>query len=128
MSTTVEEEEFRRRLRLIMQQFGSVADLAKAVGVSDNAIYKWVSGRGQPSMTSLVSLAQAAGVSGEWLATGHGASAKDPVDISKAEKLSASDIVSLPRDGASPSGSASELRSAQIVASLSFQAEWLRGH
>lgn len=57
------EEEFRRRLRLIMQQFGSVADLARAVGVSDNAIYQWVSGRGQPSMISLVNLTRAARVS-----------------------------------------------------------------
>ena len=63
MSTKVGEEEFRQRLRLIMQQFGSVADLARAVGVSDNAIYKWVSGRGQPSMISLVNLARAARVS-----------------------------------------------------------------
>src|SRR6266446_10288153 len=80
MSTTVgasAEEEFRRRLRLIMQQFGSVADLARAVGVSDNAIYKWVSGRGQPGMISLVNLAKAAGVSVEWLPTGRGAPAKD---------------------------------------------------
>src|ERR1700730_8734656 len=76
MSTTVEEEEFRRRLRLIMQQFGSVADLARAVGVSDNAIYKWVSGRGQPSMMSLVNRATAAGVAAEWLATGRGAPTK----------------------------------------------------
>jgi phage repressor protein C with HTH and peptisase S24 domain len=76
MSTTVVDEEFRRRLRLIMQQFGSVADLARAVGVSDNAIYKWVSGRGQPSMMSLVNLAKAAGVSVEWLATGRGASGR----------------------------------------------------
>ena len=73
MSTTLVDEEFRRRLRLIMQQFGSVADLARAVGVSDNAIYKWVSGRGQPSMMSLVNLSKAAGVSVEWLATGRGA-------------------------------------------------------
>ena len=58
MSTTLVDEEFRRRLRLIMQQFGSVADLARAVGVSDNAIYKWVSGRGQPSMMSLVNLSK----------------------------------------------------------------------
>src|SRR3982074_1764705 len=61
MSTTLVDEEFRRRLRLIMQQFVSVADLARAVGVSDNAIYKWVSGRGQPSMMSLVNLSKAAG-------------------------------------------------------------------
>ena len=34
MSTTIVDEEFGTRLRLIMQQFGSVADLARAVGVS----------------------------------------------------------------------------------------------
>ena len=75
MSTTVgisADQEFCRRLRLIMQQFGSVVDPARAVGVSDNAIYKWVSGRGQPSMISLVNLARAARVSIEWLATGAG--------------------------------------------------------
>ena len=125
MSTDV-EDEFGRRLRLIMQQFGSVADLAKAVGVSDNAIYKWVSGRGQPSMTSLVSLAQAAGVSVEWLATGRGASTKDPMDISKTQQASASGIVSLPREAVVLGGSVSELRSTQIVDCLSFQAEGLR--
>src|SRR5260370_6869476 len=76
MSTTVVAQEFCRGLRLIMQQFGSVADLARAVGVSDNAIYKWVSGRGQPGMISLVNLAKAAGGSVEWLATGRGAPAK----------------------------------------------------
>jgi len=64
------DEAFRRRLRLIMQQFASVADLARAIGVSDNAIYKWVSGRGQPGVASVVQLARAANVSVEWLATG----------------------------------------------------------
>jgi phage repressor protein C with HTH and peptisase S24 domain len=125
MSTDV-ENEFRRRLRLIMQQFGSVADLAKAVGVSDNAIYKWVSGRGQPSMTSLVSLAQAAGVSVEWLATGRGGSGKDPVDSSATHNPPAAGIVSPPHEVVALAGSASALRSTQIVDSLSFQAEWLR--
>jgi phage repressor protein C with HTH and peptisase S24 domain len=76
MSTTIVDEEFGTRLRLIMQQFGSVADLARAVGVSDNAIYKWVTGRGKPGMLSLVNLAKAAGVSVEWLATGKGQSLK----------------------------------------------------
>ncbi|HLW69395.1 MAG TPA: S24 family peptidase [Candidatus Binataceae bacterium] len=125
MSTDV-ENEFRRRLRLIMQQFGSVADLAKAVGVSDNAIYKWVSGRGQPSMTSLVSLAQAAGVSVEWLATGHGGSTKDQMDIAKTRNVSAPAVVSLPREVVALAESVSQLRSTQIVDYLSFQAEWLR--
>src|SRR5271163_2360349 len=126
MSTTLVDEEFRRRLRLIMQQFGSVADLAKAVGVSDNAIYKWVSGRGQPSMTSLVSLAQAAGVSVEWLATGHGSSTKEASDSSTTHNATAPGIVSLPGEVVGLAGSTSALRSTQIVESLSFQAEWLQ--
>ena len=47
-----------------------MAELARAVGVSDNAIYKWIAGRGQPSIVNLVALAKVAGVSLEWLATG----------------------------------------------------------
>src|SRR5277367_2850740 len=95
MSTTVVDEEFRRRLRLIMQQFGSVADLARSVGVSDNAIYKWVSGRGQPGMISLVNLAKAAGVSVEWLATGRGTPAKGKPE-SPAPAAESSEFIIMP--------------------------------
>lgn len=119
MSTV--EEEFRRRLRLIMQQFGSVADLAKAVGVSDNAIYKWVSGRGQPSMASLVNLAKAAGVSVEWLATG--AATKSPSDL--VETANASALVSTPLGAIKIPGSPIMIHSSQIVDYLRFDATWL---
>lgn len=124
MSTTVVDEEFRRRLRLIMQQFGSVADLARSVGVSDNAIYKWVSGRGQPSMVSLVNLARAAGVSVEWLATGIDATVKHPPNPR-------------PKDGQVAAAARTEqetlrtssrppVQSRQTVEHLSFSPEWLR--
>lgn len=123
MSTTVVDEEFRRRLRLIMQQFGSVADLARSVGVSDNAIYKWVSGRGQPSMVSLVNLAKAAGVSVEWLATGRDLTVKHAPDT-------------LANDGQVPGANAAEreplpaahsaIQSRQTVDYLKFDPEWLR--
>lgn len=123
MSTSV-EEEFRRRLRLIMQQFGSVADLAKAVGVSDNAIYKWVSGRGQPSMASLVSLAQAAGVSVEWLATGHGPSAKGRTDLAGVlPSLVGTALDELPVPASQAQG-----RNAQVVDYLRFDPTWLQSH
>ena len=123
MSTTLVDEEFRRRLRLIMQQFGSVADLARAVGVSDNAIYKWVSGRGQPSMMSLVNLSKAAGVSVEWLATGRGAPTKSRPDLRTAETV----------DPAAPSrqamravnGRTGAIQNPQIVDYLTFQPRWL---
>lgn len=58
------------RLTRVLGQFPSVAALARQIGVSDNAIYKWIAGRGQPSVANLVSLSRTAGVSLEWLATG----------------------------------------------------------
>jgi phage repressor protein C with HTH and peptisase S24 domain len=120
MSTKAGEEEFRRRLRLIMQQFGSVADLARVVGVSDNAIYKWVSGRGQPSMTSLVNLARAARVSIEWLATGQ--------ESAEGEGLGAEspEYVYLPRGSVRNAVGRATVQSQQIVDYLAFRGEWLR--
>lgn len=121
MSTTVGgEQEFRRRLRLIMQQFGSVADLAQAVGVSDNAIYKWVSGRGQPSMISLVNLARAARVSIEWLATGEDA------PKSEAQTAESDEYVYLPRNSMRSSVGRGAMQSRQIVDYLALKVEWLR--
>ena len=70
MSTTVVDAAFRNRLTQVIHSYGSVVALAAAVGVSDNAIYKWLAGRGQPSVGNLVALAKAARVSVEWLATG----------------------------------------------------------
>src|ERR1700719_4436821 len=118
MSTTLVDEEFRRRLRLIMQQFGSVADLARAVGVSDNAIYKWVSGRGQPSMMSLVNLSKAAGVSVEWLAAGRGAPTKTKGDHPVAGSPAA---VSIGRNALQSGGERSIPPNQQVVDYLSFR-------
>jgi phage repressor protein C with HTH and peptisase S24 domain len=106
-----------------MQQFGSVADLAKAVGVSDNAIYKWVSGRGQPGMSSLVNLAKAAGVSVEWLATGLGPSkvSQEPRESDEPEGFSGTRFgrLTLP-------GSSSLLESPQVVNLLRFEPHWFQ--
>ncbi len=123
MSTTLVDEEFRRRLRLIMQQFGSVADLARAVGVSDNAIYKWVSGRGQPSMMSLVNLSKAAGVSVEWLATGRGAPTKARTEINAGD---GADGVSVGRQPVRPASARPTLHNQQIVDYVSFRPDWLQ--
>src|SRR6202521_2252753 len=126
MSTTVgtsADEEFRRRLRLIMQQFGSVADLARAVGVSDNAIYKWVSGRGQPSMMSLVNLSKAAGVAGEWVATGRGGPSKGKREIHTSEPA---EVVALPHHSLRAANGRLAIQNQQIVDYVSFQAQWLQ--
>src|SRR6185312_227159 len=124
MKSTGVEEDFRRRLRLIMQQFGSVADLAAAVGVSDNAIYKWVSGRGQPGMASLVNLATAAGVSVEWLATGQGHAARDSLDDFVPPDFAPYRL--MPRGTLPSAPGAPPLRSPQIVPWLAFHIDFLR--
>lgn len=123
MSTTLVDEEFRRRLRLIMQQFGSIADLARAVSVSDNAIYKWVSGRGQPSMMSLVNLSKAAGVSVEWLATGRGAPTKAKSDLHVSEPT---EVIPMPRHSLRTASARVALPNQQIVDYLSFRSDWLQ--
>jgi phage repressor protein C with HTH and peptisase S24 domain len=107
-----------------MQQFGSVADLAKAVGVSDNAIYKWVSGRGQPGMTSLVNLAKAAGVSVEWLATGHGSATLARLD--DASSRASANLVSMPNAFVPASALGASLKSTQLVDYLGFRPDWLQ--
>ena len=122
MSTIVVDEAFQRRLRLIMQQFGSVADLARAVGVSDNAIYKWVSGRGQPGMMSLVNLAKASGVSVEWLATGRGVAAETRPH---AQAAAAPEFLAMPRETLKSDGGRIALQSDQVVDYLGFKPEWL---
>jgi phage repressor protein C with HTH and peptisase S24 domain len=114
------EEDFRLLLRFIMQQFGSVADLARVVGVSDNAIYKWVSGRGQPSMISLVNLAHAARVSIEWLATGREAAKGE------AQAAESGEYVYLPGNSARSAGGRGAVQGRQIVDYLAFKIEWLR--
>lgn len=124
MSTTVGEGPFRTRLSQILQRFGSVAELAQAVGVSDNAIYKWISGRGQPSVTNLVALARAGRVSVEWLATGREAAVNGRALERKVDR---GEYVFVPRyDVRLASGHGGSFRSDRIVDYLAFKADWVR--
>jgi phage repressor protein C with HTH and peptisase S24 domain len=122
LSTTV--EDFSARLELIMRQFGSVADLARAVGVSDNAIYKWLARRGQPSLPSVVAIARVAGVSVEWLATGHEAPEPTPGLVSLPAYR---DYTFMARGEIRIDGArGAQIRSALIVNVLAFGTAWLK--
>ncbi len=126
MSTIVENTEltpFRQRLTRILDQFGSVAALAREVRVSDNAIYKWLSGRGEPNLANLIGLARAGRVSVEWLATGsefepsakpqpHG----NPAEYAFVPKY----IVEGPAARGFP------IKSEQVVDYLALKIEWVR--
>jgi phage repressor protein C with HTH and peptisase S24 domain len=105
-----------------MRQFGSVAGLARAIGVSDNAIYKWLAGRGQPSLASVVAIAQAAGVSVEWLGTGREPSA--PARAAAGAET-AGDYVFMPRGEIRAGARAAWIRSPLVVDVLAFGVGWL---
>ena len=124
MSTTVVDAAFRSRLTQVIQSFGSVVALATAVGVSDNAIYKWLAGRGQPSVGNLVALARAARVSVEWLATG---ADSQPSAQAGASAVEHGDFIFMPRNRIRfSSGREGILRSEQVVDSIAFRADWVK--
>ena len=69
---TGERGAFIARLHAILRHWPSADRLAKATGVSPSAFRKWLRGEAEPSRERLVALAQAAGVSVGWLASGEG--------------------------------------------------------
>ena len=113
-------EPLQQRLDKVLRKFRSVADLARLLGVSDNAIYKWLSGRGQPSVANLVALAKAAEVSIEWLATGQDSGSSRPVMRRKVEH---DDFAYAPR---SDDARFDTVHSDQIVDHLAFKKDWVR--
>jgi transcriptional regulator with XRE-family HTH domain len=124
MSTTVVDAAFRSRLTQVIHSFGSVAALATMVGVSDNAIYKWLSGRGQPSVANLVALARAGRVSVEWLATGTEVA---PSAQAVTRVVEHGDFIFMPRSRIRfSSGRDGILRSEQVVDSIAFRADWIK--
>lgn len=123
MVESTDEQALQLRLDEVLRKFASVADLARLIGVSDNAIYKWLSGRGQPSVANLVALAKASKVSVEWLATGYeSASAK------RATRHSAEhdDFAYVARYEVKGPGTRGGPRSEQVVDYLAFKKEWVR--
>lgn len=120
-------DNLQLRLDQVLGQFTSVAELARAIGVSDNAIYKWLSGRGQPSVANLVALADAAKVSLEWLATGRETTAKRPNPSPQRRNDGSDEFAYVTRyDAKIPGPKAEILRSEQIVDYLAFKKEWVQ--
>lgn len=81
LSSTKPEPEssgFHQRLSSLLPAFKSVRAFATASGVSQTGLQRLING-GEPTLSTLVALAKAGGVSVEWLATGEGASPTDQV-------------------------------------------------
>lgn len=69
---STKDEGFISRLKLVIEEYGSINSLAKAANLSESSIRKWRDGTSEPSRDRLVALAEAAQVSMDWLAAGKG--------------------------------------------------------
>lgn len=69
------DEMFSKRMTLIAENSfkGNLSAFARAVGVAQASLVRWVKGEADPSRLNLVKIADAAKVKIEWLATGKGA-------------------------------------------------------
>jgi phage repressor protein C with HTH and peptisase S24 domain len=119
-----DDRNLQVRLDEVLRKFASVADLARVIGVSDNAIYKWLSGRGQPSVANLVALARAAEVSVEWLATGREDTGTKRPTVRGTDQNGFAYVARYDVKG--PAARGGPLRSEQIVDYLAFKKEWVR--
>jgi transcriptional regulator with XRE-family HTH domain len=66
------EKKFPARLQMCVDRVGNQAILAKKSGISKPTIGDYLTGKSDPSRERLISLAKAANVSVQWLATGEG--------------------------------------------------------
>lgn len=66
------EQEFTDRLAIAVEMSGGVGNLARAAKISSRMLGKYLAGDSDPSRSRLISIATAAGVQLQWLATGEG--------------------------------------------------------
>lgn len=78
---------FRDRFDLLKDRDGlTQASFAKKLGVTQGAISHWLTGRREPDLTDLEAIANALGVTPEWLI--HGVGASDPTTQSLLDTIS----------------------------------------
>lgn len=65
-------DAFGERISLAIRRAGGAKKMAEKTGMSTSVLRSWRAEKSDPSRTSLVKVARAAGVSLEWLATGEG--------------------------------------------------------
>ncbi|MDR3517522.1 MAG: helix-turn-helix domain-containing protein [Azospirillaceae bacterium] len=66
------DRRFAERLEFVVKRLGNATRLAAETGISRRSIGDYLAGLAEPSRPRLVAIAQAAGVSVGWLATGDG--------------------------------------------------------
>jgi phage repressor protein C with HTH and peptisase S24 domain len=129
---TGERAAFIGRLQVILRHWPSADRLARATGVSPSAFRKWLRGEAEPSRERLVALAQAAGVTSGWLASGEGPEPRLRATPSPSRTVSADagfdrrDYVLLPKRPEAAAAGAESPPPPTAVEFMALRHEWVR--
>ncbi|CUB06653.1 XRE family transcriptional regulator [Marinomonas fungiae] len=63
-------DQFKDRINMLSERLGGSSQLARLSGVSESVVRKWKAGSSEPTLSRLKAIAEAGGVSVQWLATG----------------------------------------------------------
>jgi hypothetical protein len=72
-------DAFVGRMKVLVQHFGSIAEIARKCEIPDSTVKKWVDGVSDPSRTRCIQLAHGTNVSLAWLVSGTGPMWPDPL-------------------------------------------------
>lgn len=77
----MKREDFADRLRQSAERIGGPAELSRRAGIPRATLSSYLGGASEPTVSRLVALANAAGVSIEWLATGQHGSTSERLEL-----------------------------------------------
>lgn len=111
---------FADRLRAVCKDVGNIEKMAEVASFPRRTLDNYLAGRSEPSVSGLVQLAAAAGVSLEWLATGKGEMRPDA-------PATTGDFVLVPLyDQRAAAGHGAAAHDEQPTGFFSFRRDWVR--
>lgn len=87
------DDYFETGFKTVLNRIGTLQNAAQIAGVTAEQVAKWRDGKAKPSFKAVASLANVAGVSLDWLATGRELSEGTSVKPNRKELLSAIETV-----------------------------------
>lgn len=121
-------QAFAERVAFLVDREKNTSRFARKVGVSEGVVRKWRNGESDPSREHVVAIADAYGLSLDWLAAGRGpmfASEKRPEPAAPAGIWEEFALVPL-YDIAVSTGPGVCVESETVLAQLAFRRDWLR--
>ncbi len=116
-----DRDAFAERIKVLINEAGSIRSLAKLCGASESIIRKWAKGESDPSRLHLVGLSISTGVSLQWLATGEG-----PMRPGEKQGETDDEFALVPLyDVEVSAGHGAQIDQEQVKAQIAFRRDWL---